>query len=491
LNDEIHFIPKRSEKMDNKKINQPNIVFILTDDHGVWANGCYGNPEIRTPNIDRLAETGLRFENFFCTSPVCSPSRASLLTGLIPSQHGVHDWICDGNVPPDKEMLIEDEKEVYPAMAYLQEKSGYTDILAKSGYTCGISGKWHLGDSLHPQHSFTHWFVHQKGGGPYNDAPMVRAGRPVNEPGYVTNVITNEALKFLEKMNEPFYLSVHYTAPHSPWIGEHPQEIVDSYDECPFKSCPQEAKHPWAISLSDRNLGNREALKGYFAAVTAMDTEVGRIIDRIEALGLRENTLIVFTSDNGFSCGQHGFWGKGNGTFPLNMYENSVRVPFIISHPGHIPVGKVCNVLMSGYDFMPTLLDYTGLPQPKVDNLPGRSFLPVWHGESETGRDSVVVYDEYGPVRMIRTREWKYVHRYPYGPHELYDLVNDPDERRNLIDEPKHKTRITEMRQQLADWFAQYVEPAKDGARLPVTGQGQRTRIDAEHCGEGAFRAFK
>jgi len=472
--------------MNNKKTN---VVFILTDDQGPWACGCYGNPEIRTPNIDQLAATGMRFENFFCTSPVCSPSRASLLTGLIPSQHGVHDWIREGNVPPDKEMLVEDEKEVYPAVAYLEGKTGYTDVMAEHGYICGMSGKWHLGDSLHSQMSFKHWFVHQRGGGPYNNAPMVREGKLVNEPGYVTNVITDDALKFLdEHADKTFYLSVHYTAPHSPWVGQHPQDIVDSYDDCPFKSCPQEAKHPWAGSLSDHNLGNREALKGYFAAVTAMDMDVGRIVDKIEELGLRENTLIVFNSDNGFNCGHHGIWGKGNGTFPLNMYENSVKVPFIASHPGRIPEGKVTDALVSGYDFMPTLLDYLGLPQPKGGNRPGRSFLSVLLGKSETVRDSVVVYDEYGPVRMIRTREWKYVHRYPYGPHELYNLANDPNERKNLIDEPKQKARIRKMRQQLADWFAQYVEPTLDGARLPVTGGGQLTRIGPQHCGEGVFQ---
>lgn len=470
---------------------QPNVVFILTDDQGIWANGCYGNPEIRTPNIDRLADTGIRFTNFFCTSPVCSPSRASLLTGCIPSQHGVHDWISDGNVLPDQEMRVEDKKEIYPAVSYLKGRIGYTDVLTEHGYTCGISGKWHLGDSLRPQKSFKHWFVHQRGGGPYNNAPMVREGKQVNEPGYVTNAITEEALKFLEAMEKPFYLSVHYTAPHSPWIGEHPQEIVDSYDACPFKSCPQEAKHLWAVSLSDHNLGNREALKGYFAAVTAMDLNVGRMVDRIEELGWREHTLIVFTSDNGYSCGHHGFWGKGNGTFPLNMYENSVKVPFIISHPGRIPEGKGTDALIGGYDFMPTLLDYLDLPQPEELHLPGRSVLPVWLGTSETGRDSVVVYDEYGPVRMIRTREWKYVHRYPYGPHELYDLVHDPDERQNRIDEPKQKARAKEMREQLADWFAQYVEPAMDGARLPVTGRGQRTRIGPGHCGESVFHPIE
>jgi arylsulfatase A-like enzyme len=396
-------------------------------------------------------------------------------------------------VPPDEEMLSDPMREAFPAVPYLEGQVSYTDVMARHGYACGISGKWHLGDSLHPQHHLEHWFVHQRGGGPYNNAPMIREGRLVDEPGYVTNVITDDALEFLEAhahADAPFYLSVHYTAPHSPWIGEHPPDIVDSYDGCPFKSCPQEAKHPWATSLSDRCLGNREALKGYFAAVTAMDMDVGRIVHRIEDLALRDDTLIIFTSDNGYSCGHHGFWGKGNGTFPLNMYENSIRVPLIMSHAGHIAEGQSIGALVSGYDFMPTLLDYLDLPLPEGQNLPGQSVLPVLSGNLDAGRESVVVYDEYGPTRMIRTREWKYVHRYPHGPHELYDLANDPDERRNLIDEPARRQRVGEMRQRLADWFAQYVDPAMDGARLPVTGQGQRTRIAPQSCGEGCFHSL-
>jgi len=337
--------------------------------------------------------------------------------------------------------------------------------MAEHGYTCGISGKWHLGDSQRPQHSFSFWFVHQLGGGPYNNAPMVRDGHLVEEPGYVTDVITDEALNFLDGHHrEPFYLSVHYTAPHSPWVG-HPQDIVDSYDDCPFESCPQEPRHPWAISLTDRCLGNREMLKGYFAAVTAMDANVGRLLARIEELGLRENTLIVFVSDNGFSCGHHGFWGKGNGTHPRNMYENSILVPAIFSQPSRLPEGHVANAMVTSYDFMPTLLDYLDLPLPEGRNLPGRSFLPVLRGESDEGHEIVVVYDEYGPVRMIRTAEWKYVHRYPDGPHELYDLVDDPDERRDLSSDLGHTKRIRELKGMMEEWFARYVEPEHDGLR--------------------------
>jgi len=448
-----------------------NVLFILSDDQGPWAAGCCGNPEIRTPNLDRLAASGTRFESFFVATPVCSPSRATLLTGRVPSQHGVHDWIRDGNVGPD-------------AIPYLEGEVAYTDVLARHGWTCGLSGKWHLGDSQIPQHGFTDWFTHQLGGGPYNDAPMVRNGQLVNEPGYVTDAITNEALLMLDRYvdrGHPFYLSVHYTAPHWPWVGEHPKTIVESYDGCAFESCPQEPRHPWAIEglVADANyeaLGNREELKGYFAAVTAMDENIGRLIDRLENHGIREETLVVFLSDNGFSCGHHGFWGKGNGTVPRNMYENSIKVPAIFSHPGRVPEGRVDGSLVSAYDFLPTLLGYLDLPLPDGRNLPGRSFLPALEGRPFQEHESVVVYDEYGPVRMIRTREWKYVHRHAYGPHDLYNLVSDPDERRNLADDPAQAGRIQELRGMMDGWFARYVDPRRDGLTQNGEEWGQTQR---------------
>jgi len=454
-----------SEQGSGGRNRRPNVIFILTDDQGPWAAGCYGNSEIRTPNIDRIASRGVLFENFFVATPVCSPSRATFLTGRIPSQHGVHDWLRP-------EVMVGER-----AQAPVAEEVGYTDIMAQHGYTCGISGKWHLGDCLRPTHSFSFWYVHQRGSGPYNNAPMVRDGKLVEEPGYVTDRITDEALRFIDTHHRdqgPFYLSVHYTAPHSPWTG-HPQEIVDSYDDCPFESCPQEPRHPWARELTDRCLGNREMLKGYFAAVTAMDQNVGRILQRLDELGLTEETLVIFASDNGFSCGHHGFWGKGNGTHPRNMYENSIKVPFIVSHPGSLPEGRRVEAMVSAYDFFPTLLEYLDLPLPEGGNLPGRSFLSVLRGEKESHCDHVVIFDEYGPVRMIRTDEWKYVHRYPNGPHDLFHLTEDPDERVNLATEPAYSGRIRELRAEMEAWFARYVDPARDGLREPVeNGQGVR-----------------
>lgn len=312
---------------------------------------------------------------------------------------------------------------------------------------------------------------------------MVRNGQLVTESGYVTEVITNEALRLMNRYAEdsyPFYLSVHYTAPHHPWIGEHPQDVIDSYDECPFVSCPQEPRHPWApttTGLTSKYLGDREALKGYFAAVTAMDQQIGHLLDQLEELGIRDDTLVVFLSDNGFSCGHHGFWGKGNGTGPRNMYENSIKVPAIFSHPGRIPQGHIEDAMVSAYDFMPTLLDYLALPLPEGRNLPGTSFLPVLEGEPLADRECVVIYDEYGPVRMIRTREWKYVHRHSHGPHELYHLAEDPDERQNLVNDPGQQERVTDMKIAMDAWFARYVKPGRDGLREDGTQHGQTRHV--------------
>ena len=182
-----------------------NVIFILTDDQGPWSAGCCGNDEVHTPSIDRLAATGVRFQNFFCASPVCSPARASLMTGRMPSAHAVHDWIREGNMPPR-------------AARYLDGLTCYTDVLVANAYTVGLSGKWHLGDSMTPQRGFSHWFAMPMGGSQYNDAEMIRDGVVDVQPGYLTDVITDDALRFIEtNKDQPFYLTVHYNAPHTPF----------------------------------------------------------------------------------------------------------------------------------------------------------------------------------------------------------------------------------------------------------------------------------
>lgn len=456
--------------------NKPNIIMIMSDDQGYWAMGAAGNPDIHTPNLDRLCEEGVRFENFFCTSPVCSPARASVLTGKTPSAHGVHDWIKGGN---DKESPIE----------YLDKQRCYTDVLVEQGYNCLLSGKWHLGASFIEQHGFTEWYTHLRGSGDYNKAPMIRHGDFEVKEGYVTDLITDDAIRNIEKYSgedKPFYLSVHYTAPHSPWINQHPKEYCDLYADCKFESCPQGTPHPQAVYRYDKETA-RECLIGYFAAVSAMDAGIGRILDALEEKGLREDTFIIFLSDNGFNCGHHGIWGKGCGTLDLNLFDTSVKIPCIVSWPANIKKGQVCDALLSQYDIFPTFMQLVDAEWERGPYMPGQSFLPIINGAGQQQDGDIVVYDEYGPVRMIRNHQYKYVHRYPYGPHEFYDLVKDPGEDYNYIDDPRYQTVIEAMRKRMLDWFHTYADPAMDGAFEPVRGNGQLCRPGIYSEGKIAF----
>lgn len=463
----------------------PNIVFILSDDQGAWAMNCAGTPELYTPNLDRIAREGVRFQQFFCASPVCSPARASLLTGRIPSAHGVHDWIRSGNVDGEKfsrqgadNPYAGGYAEEKIPIAYLEGLPAYTDMLHDAGYACALSGKWHLGDSVRPQHGFDHWYTLGKGGCLYYHPDIVENGDITLHHGeYVTDLITDRACRdidALSRQEKPFYLSVHYTAPHAPWEKEHhPEKWIQYYENCAFESIPDVPDHPDTISGPVYGTEKRhENLRGYFAAISAMDEGIGRILGRLEANGILDDTLLIFAGDNGMSMGHHGVWGKGNGTFPCNMYDTAVKVPFLMRYPALCQPGQVIDEMASGLDVFPTLADFIGQTPP--EGLPGRSLLPLLRGEK--GREHIMIADEYGPVRMIRTREWKYVHRYPFGPNELYDLKNDPGEERNLINQADQQERILHMRRKLEEYFLQYGDPALDGAREGANGSGQFCR---------------
>ena len=430
--------------------SQPvNVVFIMTDDQGSWAAGCYGNPEIQTPHLDALAAGGARLRNAFVTTPVCSPSRATFLTGRIASQHGIHEWIRDENTGPGARQLIAGEVAL-------------SEILARNGYRAGISGKWHLGDSLHPQKDFLFWSVMPRGADRYNNAQMIRDGKIEEVPGYITEVITERALEFLQaNRKELFFLMVNYNAPHGPWEG-HPERYVSPYRSSPFRSIPREGIHPWAQKGTARFIGDREALAQYFASITAVDENVGKITAALQQYGLSKRTLVIFASDHGFMVGHHGLWGKGNASQPKNLYDDSLRIPLIFHHPGKVPAGHLVDNAVSAYDFMPTLLDYLGI-EFEGNNLPGRSYAAALQGESLTWDDTV--YGEYGLARMIRTPDWKYVRRYPNGPDELYDLAMDPGERKNLAEETSLLRRIQSLGNRLEEWFARYAVPENDPVR--------------------------
>ncbi len=420
----------------------PNIVFILTDDQAPNTLGAYGNREIITPNLDKLAAFGALMTRSFCTTPVCSPSRLTLFSGQTPSQHGVHDWINQGNHGSD-------------AHAFLARERTLSEVFAESGYKVGLSGKWHMGDSATPQEGFSYWFAMPTGGSRYQDAEFYFNGKLEEYPGYATDVITDKALEFIdEARDEPFFCFVSYNAPHTPYAGT-PEKYLALYEDSDFETFPGEPlNEPIAHNLSKRNVGNRESKIHYYAMITAIDDNVGRITAKLDELSLTEDTLVVFLSDHGFMLEHHGLWGKGNTSWPYNMYDESLLVPAVFSQPGIIPAGQRVDLHTSFYDFAPTLLDYVGLPDlGDAKPLAGRSYAAALRGETVSDWDSTV-YGEYQYCRMIREPEWKFVQRTEGFLSELYHLSDDPGERRNLVDLAEFAPEKQRLKTKMDGWFA-------------------------------------
>ena len=221
----------------------------------------------------------------------------------------------------------------------------------------------------------------------------------------------------------------------------------------------------------------KSALSGYFTAITEMDRNIGRLLDWLIDNEFQENTLVIFTADNGMNMGHHGIWGKGNGTYPPNMYDTAVKIPTLISRPGHVPQNVLNEDLLSQYDFSPTILDYVGIENEREGKLPGKSFANLLNGKPFGEDEPVFVMDEYGPTRMIRTMDWKYVHRYSGESNELYDLRNDPDELINLCEDLNHKDTIQKLFADLETWYQEYTDPIMDGRKFNVKGRGQLGRV--------------
>ncbi len=459
-------------------MTRPNFVVILTDDQGSWTRTA---PEVVTPAIDGLAASGTEFSAFYCASPVCSPARASILTGTPPSAHGVHDWLRGDNAGVDTH-----------GVHYLAGLDTTPQALSDAGYTCGHAGKWHLGDARTPAPGYDRWYAHRDGGGPYYGAPMIADGVEVTEPGYVTDAITDHAVDMLTDLatgTEPFYLEVTYTAPHSPWgPGQHPAELVELYADTDFPSVPVSEPHPWMnrahtelmAGFTDRHA----TLAGYCAALSGADRGVARLLAALEASGRASQTYVIFHSDNGFACGHHGYWGKGNGTSVLNAWEPSVLVPFIIAGPGVAP-GRVEPAPTSALALHATILELAGVdasarPAAAASGRPVEaSFASRLDGRAGDPDPAVVVCDEYGGLRMIRRDSWKLIERVD-GPDELYDLAADPGEASNLIDSPAAAGDRAELHDALASWFAARCDPERDGWHRPVTGWGQNAPVFAD-----------
>lgn len=472
---------------------QKNIVFILSDDQGAWAMHCAGNEDIKTPNLDRLAAMGARFTNFFCASPVCSPARASIITGEMPSCHGILDWLSGGNMNTKAHPYMQGHSHFQTldtGIEYLEGHDTYVKHLHDAGYHCALSGKWHMGNSEKPKDGFEKWYTIGTGGCDYFNPDIYENGRFYNENRYVTDLITDKALEYLEEFierKEPYYLSVHYTAPHSPWARQHhKEEFLALYQDCTFEATPNEPVHPEQVGtcpVGDTPENRRECLTGYYAAITAMDEGIGRILDKLEENGQLQNTLIIFTADNGMNMGHHGIWGKGNGTYPPNMYDTSVKVPFLIYDPEYFYGGKTIESMAGHCDLFPTLLDMADIAYQPHTKQPGKSIKTYALKPQDSGEENVIICDEYGMVRMIRNRDYKYVSDLMGRREQFFDLRLDPEERDNKITDPVYDKQIIKMKKEMADFFAQYEDKRNSGIQYHVTGNGQLLRCHEE----GAF----
>lgn len=433
-----------------------NLVLIMTDNHGPWTLGCYGNRDIQTPHIDRLAKEGTRFTGAYSSNAVCSPTRATFLTGLIPSQHGVHCFLAGG--PP---------QVGEGSYSTIGEFHSLGEVLADAGYVCGLSGKWHLGDNLHPQEGFTRWITKPHGGSTeFYDQEVIENGAIRKEPQYLTDLWTDHGVQFIDENREkPFFLFLAYNGPYGLsklLLNEARNRHRDYYADKLLPSFPRHEPHPWLFNNREY-INNPVSMRRYAAEISGIDDGVGRIMETLAKHKLDENTLVVFTADQGLAGGQNGFWGMGDHTRPLTAFDWTMHIPLIFRRPGTVAADKTSDVLISNYDFLPTVLSELGLGDrmPTTPKSPGRDFSRALRGEPVADWDDVTFF-EFENVRAIRTREWKLIVRFTAGPNELYHLTTDPAETQNVYDAPASAKVRDELRTRLDAFFQEYADPQYD-----------------------------
>ncbi len=458
---------------------RPNLLVFLTDDHAQWLQEAYGNTEVQTPNLTRLARNGVRMSNAFTTCPICSPSRASFFTGRMPSQHGIHDWLDESKQSYD-----------YP---WLKDQTLISELLKEAGYHTGLVGKWHCGQDRYPHPGFDYWFTFWDTQYPHaGKQNFSDNGKQLRADGFQSSLFTDRAISFLRSHREneadarkPFFLFISYTDTHIPHV-QMPSDLVAKYQGATFRDIPVEtfpSSHgaPY-IPVSKDPVVERTLREEYYAAASSIDREVGRVLDALATFGYMDDTLIVYTSDHGLNAGQHGMWEKGNATSPQNFFDESIRVPCALSWPGGgLPRGLDCDLPVNHCDLFATLLDVAGAtPDPATArkiNSPGRSYLSHIRGKPESKwKDDVIC--EYGNARMMRQDGYKLILRYPYNgmqwASEFYDLRADPRETINLYSSPtlEQSQIVARMSKAIDDYFATYTVPDHDGLHLetqPVT----------------------
>jgi len=485
------------------KTKSPNILFIMSDDHAAHAISCYGGrlaQIMKTPNIDRISSEGIRLENCFVTNSICTPSRASILTGQYSQLNGVY--------------TLDDDFD--------RNQENVAKLLQQSGYQTAIIGKWHL--YTEPS-GFDYWNV-LPGQGQYNNPPLKEKGKPweyggrggeIHE-GYVTDIITDLSLDWLKNRNKnkPFFLMCHHKAPHDKWeyakrhkdlfqdiVIPEPTNLwedkahrspgsreyggtISSHNKYRSLVNEMEAKN-WPTGQLDTVGMNEEEktraayqkyLKDYLRCVAAIDENVGRLLDYLNEEGLTEDTIVIYTSDQGMFLGEHDYWDK------RWIFEESLRMPFLMRYPRQIKSGTVNDDIILNVDFAPTFLDYARKPTPSY--MQGKSFYTNVAGSTPSDwrksmyyrywmhRAHLDVPAHYG----IRTKRYKLIFFYglpldakgakkePTPPGwELYDLEKDPQEMKNVYNDPTYanvakqlKTELLRLKKNLDDIDEKYPE---------------------------------
>jgi arylsulfatase A-like enzyme len=459
---------------------RPNVVFIMSDDHAAQAISAYGSRVNQTPHIDQLAREGMLFRNFFVTNSICTPSRASVLTGLYSHKNGVPVF-----------NHIDRAQETLPK------------LLQAAGYYTALVGKWHLGSD---PTGFDRWEIFP-GQGAYNDPELYTAsGEKTYEGRYATDLVTDLAIDSIRERpkDRPFFLMVHHKAPHREWtpdeahrrlfegreipepatfwddystrsdaLRENKQRVADDLTRrdlklVPPESVPASERNVWrvqkptevtvvrdgkTVTLTGKELARfkyQRYMQDYLACVQSVDDNVGRLLEYLKASGLERNTIVVYTSDQGFFLGEHGLFDK------RFMYEESLRMPVLVRWPALVKPGSETKALAVNVDFAPTFLETAGAAVPKA--MQGRSLLPLLRGETPRDwRDAVYYRYYHDPGHHdtrahygVRTARHKLIYYWKKDQWELFDLASDPNELQNLYGQPGQEALTAELKATLA-----------------------------------------
>ena len=490
-------------RMEGANRNRPNFIFIMSDDHASNALSCYGGGINKTPNLDRLANEGMRFTNSFCTNSICAPCRAVVLTGKYSHING----------QINNRVTFDGTQQTFPKL--LQEK----------GYQTAMIGKWHLKSD---PTGFDYWNV-LPGQGAYYNPEFIEMGERKQYTGYVTDLTTDFCIDWLRKRksDKPFFLMCHHKAPHRNWMPgpEHltmydgveipePTTLFDDYssrsdaarqqkmtiadhmrlandlkvtppvterDKRSWKSkygrFNEEQRKKWDAAYGPKNeafhkakLAGKELtrwkyqryIKDYLRCIASVDDNVGRLLSYLDESGLATNTIVVYTSDQGFFLGEHGWFDK------RFMYEESLGMPLLLRYPKSIKPGSVSDDIVLNLDFAETFLDYAGVEVPS--DMQGRSLRPILEGKRPKGWRNSMYYHYYEfpgahSVKRhygIRTKRYKLIHFYnDIDAWELYDLQKDPAELNNLYDNPDYGNIVNELKAELEKLRKQYGESQK------------------------------